>query len=59
MGELRRSSALNLREEENRTRRQQVFAYTRKVGCVSQHRQGTSLGHLLPLPSFLLLLLIR
>ena len=39
MGELRRSSALNLREEENTTRRQQVFAHTSKVGCVSQHGQ--------------------
>ena len=39
MRELRRSFALTLREEENRTRRQQMFAYTRKVGgCHSTER---------------------
>ena len=59
MRELRRSFALNLREEESRTRRQQKFAYTRKVGWKPQHREGASLGYPLPLPSFLLLLLIR
>jgi len=43
MRELRRSFALNLREEENRTRRQQVFAYTRKVGGCHRTERGLHL----------------